>query len=193
MDEGHRKRFVEAFAFAVHAHAGQTRKGSQVPYTSHIVQVAGLVLEFGGDSAQAIAGLLHDVLEDCDVELETLQSRFGHDVATIVQQCTDLLPGDRPEQKSPWIERKERYLAQLREADARCLLVVACDKLHNLRSVISDLRQDGAVTLDRFTSSPAQTRWYYESVRETLTNAVPGHLLAEMDALLGELGEYVPD
>lgn len=193
MDERDRKRFIEAFSFAVEAHAGQTRKGSEVPYTSHLVQVAGLVLEFGGDPGQAVAGLLHDVVEDCGVELATLHDRFGADVAHIVAQCTDLVPGDRPDRKSAWIDRKRRYLVQIRNASLRCRLVVACDKLHNLRNVIADLRQDGFATLDRFTASPAQTRWYYESVRAALGDDVPAHLLDEVDELLVELARHVPE
>ena len=193
MDDSERASFIAAFAFAVEAHGDQTRKGSEIPYTSHLSQVAGLVLEFGGDSEQAIAALLHDVVEDCDVELATLRSRFGSAVAEIVEHCTDLVPGDRADRKSPWLERKRRYLAQIRGANARSRLVAACDKLHNLRNVVSDLRQHGTSTLDRFTASPAQTHWYYVSVRAALGDDLPPHLLAEVDALLGELAMHVPE
>jgi len=192
MEKSQRTRFIKAFAFAVEAHALQTRKGSAVPYTSHLSQVAGLVLEFGGDTNQAIAGLLHDAVEDCGVELTTLRSRFGNDVAEIVEHCTDLVPGDRPDRKSPWLERKRRYLEQIRDAGARSRLVAACDKLHNLRNVVSDLRQHGSSTLERFTASPAQTRWYYVSVRAALGDELPAPLLAEIDSLLAELASHIP-
>jgi (p)ppGpp synthase/HD superfamily hydrolase len=193
MRESDRALFIEAFAFAVEAHGVQTRKGGDVPYTSHLTQVAGLVLEFGGDPLQAVAALLHDVLEDCDVHPEVLRTRFGADVSQIVERCTDLVPGDNRERKSPWLARKRRYLDQIRTADARSRLVVACDKLHNLRNVVSDLRLSGVSSLERFTASPPQTRWYYESVRAALGDDLPLNLLDEVDALLVELAIYVPE
>ena len=193
MRESERTRFIEAFAFAVEAHGEQTRKGGEVPYTSHLAQVAGLVLEHGGDPSQAIAALLHDVLEDCDVAAEVLHTRFGPDVSTMVERCTDLVPGDSNDRKSPWLARKRRYIDQVRTSDPRTRLVVACDKLHNLRNVVSDLRVAGLSTLERFTASPPQTRWYYESVRAALGEDLPLSLLTEIDALLEELAHHVPE
>ena len=193
MQESDRSRFVEAFTFAVEAHGPQTRKGGDVPYTSHLIQVAGLVLEYGGDPVQASAALLHDVLEDCDVSPEVLRSRFGPELCAIVERCTDLQTGDTPGRKSPWLVRKRRYLEQVRTADARTRLVVACDKLHNLRNLVSDLRVEGVSTLARFNASPPQTRWYFESVRAALGDDLPPALLREIDLLLEELAQYIPE
>ena len=193
MRESDRTLLIEAFAFAVEAHGEQTRKGGEVPYVSHLTQVSGLVLEFGGDPRQAVAALLHDVLEDCDVDSEVLRTRFGPEVSEIVERCTDLVPGDSPKRKSPWLQRKRRYLDQIRGAGARSRLVVACDKLHNLRNVVSDLRHSGISTLERFTATAPQTRWYYESVRAALGDDLPRHLLGAVDALLEELAQHVPE
>ena len=110
-----------------------------------------------------------------------------------MERCTDLVPGDRPDRKSPWIERKRRFLAQIRGADRRSRLVVACDKLHNLRNVVCDLRLAGIDSLERFSASPAQTRWYFEAVRSALGDDLPRALLAEVDALLVELARHVPE
>jgi GTP pyrophosphokinase len=188
-----RARLAAAVSFALEIHAEQTRKGTRIPYVSHLLQVAGLVLEHGGDGEQAIAAVLHDAVEDCeDVDFAILRTRFGADVALIVEQCTDLLPGDTPEAKSPWIERKRRYVAQLEEADERARLVAACDKLHNLRSVVADLRAEGPATLERFTGTPEQTRGYYEAVRAAVGPGLPGRLTYELEALLDELREFVP-
>src|SRR5262249_14491872 len=104
MQQRERARLADAIRYALDAHAEQTRKGSAVPYVSHPLQVAGLVLEHGGDATQAVAGALHDVLEDCEgVELAELAARFGAEAARIVESCTDLLPGDRPDKKSDWL------------------------------------------------------------------------------------------
>ena len=189
-----RERLADAFRFALDAHADQRRKASDAPYVSHLLQVSGLVLEHGGDAALAAAGLLHDALEDCaDVDLAMLRERFGDEVAGVVERCTDLLPGDRPDAKSSWSLRKQSYLARLREADARTRLVAVCDKLHNLRSLVSDLRAGGRETLVRFNAKPEQIRWYYESVRTWLCDGLPARLVDELDELLDTLREFVPE
>jgi (p)ppGpp synthase/HD superfamily hydrolase len=162
---------------------------------SHLLQVSGLVLEHGGDADQAVAGLLHDVLEDCEgVEAEMLRERFGEDVVRIVQDLTDVLEDDTPANKSDWLTRKRAYLDHLGDLalHERTRLVAGCDKVHNLRSTIADLRHDGLVTLERFTASPAQIRWYYEALRNALAPHLPARLLDEFDALLAELRRYVP-
>jgi (p)ppGpp synthase/HD superfamily hydrolase len=189
-----RARLAEAFRFALDAHAGQTRKGSEVPYASHLLQVAGLVLEHGGDATLAAAGVLHDAIEDCAaIDLATLHAHFGEEVARIVEQCTDLLPGDRPGAKGDWLPRKQGYLLRLRDADPRTRLVAACDKLHNLRCVVADLRAEGIGTLERFRATPAQTRWYFEAAREVLCDDLPARLVDELDRLLEELQNFVPE
>jgi len=186
-------RLVSALRFALDAHGAQTRKGSDVPYASHLFEVTGLVLEHGGDLDQAVAGLLHDVLEDCeDVDAAALQTRFGAEVARMVCACSDLLGGDTAAAKSDWLLRKRHYIEKLREADRRTRLVAACDKLHNLRCLIADLRNAGLSTLERFNSTPPQTRWYYEAVRGALGADLPRRLLIEVDALLEELARFVP-
>jgi (p)ppGpp synthase/HD superfamily hydrolase len=194
MKKRDRARLAEAIRFALDAHGEQTRKGRDIPYASHLLQVAGLVLEHGGDAELAVAGVLHDVLEDCaTVDREMLRARFGEEVARIVESCTDLLPGDSPRAKGDWLERKQRYLARLHETDARTRLVAACDKLQNLRSLVADLRAEGTDTLGRFRATPEQTRWYFETVRRTLCDDLPTRLVDELDRLLAELSEFVPE
>jgi (p)ppGpp synthase/HD superfamily hydrolase len=189
-----RARFADAIRFALDAHGDQTRKGGHAPYSSHPLQVAGLVLEHGGDATLAVAGVLHDVLEDCaGVDREQLRASFGHEVARIVESCTDLLPGDRPDAKSDWLLRKRAYLERLRKQDTRTRLVAACDKLHNLRSLVADLRVEGIATLARFTPTPEQTRWYFETVRASLCDGLPAPLVDEFDRLLVLLRSCVPD
>jgi len=191
--EEERTRLAEALRFALDAHGDQKRKGTQIPYVSHLVQVAGLVLEHGGDAEQAVAGLLHDAIEDCDdVDAELLRARFGPRVARIVQSCSDVLEGDAAGAKSPWLERKRRYIRHLRTTDAATRLVAGCDKLHNLRSMIADLEVEGRSTLDRFTGTPEQIRWYYDEVRGALGDDLPPRLLAEIDGLIDLLHRFVP-
>jgi len=192
MTEEEQRRLVDALAFAAQVHAEQTRKRKPTPYISHPLQVAGLVLEYGGDIDEAIAGLLHDTIEDAEhVTEELLRERFGPRIANIVQGCTDTFPGDTPGKKSPWKERKTRYLEHLPHADASTLLVSACDKLHNLSDIVADLRVEGVETLDRFIGGRSGTLWYYEELCKALGADLPESLLRRIDELLEVLREYV--
>jgi GTP pyrophosphokinase len=192
------QKLAEALVFALEKHGPQTRKGkADVPYVSHLLAVSGYVLEHGaGDVDLAIAGLLHDVLEDCEgVTEDELRERFGSEVARIVVGCTDTLPGDTSEKKSPWRERKEGYLAALARKDRGAQIVSACDKLHNLQNIVADMRAEGPGFLDRFNAKPEDLLWYYRGIRAALRADLPAPLLGELDSLVrsfeqaGELTE----
>ena len=150
-------RYGKALKWAAELHVGQPRKGTTIPYVSHVLAVSGLVLEHGGSEDQAIAGLLHDAIEDCGVSEEEIEARFGPVVAQIVVACSDTDEDPKP----PWLERKEAYLAHLPAVDADVLLVSLADKLHNVRTLAEDLKRDGEVTLERFRGGSEGTRWYY--------------------------------
>ncbi|MBI4618393.1 MAG: HD domain-containing protein [Planctomycetes bacterium] len=183
---------ARALAFAARAHAGQKRKGTEVPYLSHLLAVAALVVEHGGDTDQAIAALLHDSIEDCEgVTAESLAEAFGARVARIVADCTDTGPGDRPGAKSPWKERKLRYLDHLASALPESLLVSACDKRHNLADLVRDVRSQGKGYLSRFSASPAEQVWYFEGVLKRVRDRVPPRLAREIEELAQEFRSLV--
>lgn len=160
------ERLDEAFALARRLHDGQTRKGSTTPYLSHVLAVAGIVSEYGGDEDQVIAALLHDTVEDQGGRplLARLQAQFGERVAALVEACTDAF--DHP--KPPWKDRKLAYLARIPQAPHDARLIIAADKIHNLRSMIADYEQVGDRLWDRFTASREETMWYYGAVRDAL-------------------------
>lgn len=162
----HSTRYACALTFAAKAHDGQVRRGTPIPYITHPLAVSGLVVEFGGDEDQAIAGLLHDVVEDCAVPLRTISAKFGSRVAAIVGDCTDGLPGTDG-LKGPWLERKTAFLQRLEEKPQDTLLVCACDKLHNARAIVADIERIGHLVFERFSATRAQTLWYYQSLAAT--------------------------
>lgn len=178
-------RFDDAFLFAAEKHAAQTRKRTDVPYISHLMSVAALVLEAGGDEDQAIAALLHDVVEDCGGEpmLEEVRGRFGDRVAKIVQGCTDAYAVPKP----PWKQRKLDYLDLLRSADDDIRLVSAADKLHNVRTILTDYRREGDSVWDRFSGRRDGTLWYYRAVLEVLRAGRPNRLVDELQRVVTEL------
>lgn len=170
-------RLHKATAFVLHHHASQKRKGSSVPYVSHLLQVSGSVLEYGGNIDQAIAALCHDTLEDCDdIEEMTLIAQFGHPVAAIVVDCTDTIAGDTSQNKSDWLTRKQAYLDHLSQASAQSVLVAACDKLHNLTSIVADVRSEGIDYLERFNATPPQQLWYFSEFLKRTHDRLPNRL-----------------
>ncbi len=178
-------RFQRAFRFAAEKHAGQTRKASSIPYLAHLMGVASLVLEFGGDEDLAIAALLHDVVEDCGGApmLKDVRRKFGSRVAKIVDGCTD---SDK-EPKPPWRERKEAYIEHLKSADAETRLVSAADKLNNVRSILSDYREVGESIWDRFNGGRDGTLWYYRALLEEFLRGKPSRLIRELELAVREL------
>jgi (p)ppGpp synthase/HD superfamily hydrolase len=168
-------RFSRAVDYARIAHAAQFRKGSNIPYIYHLLGVASLVIEFGGSEDQAIAGLLHDTLEDCGAAHEAMiRAQFGDAVADIVKDCTDGTAEGKASHTDPeakrrdWIERKLAYLAHLKEAPDATLLVSASDKLHNARAIAQDLEDPhvGMHVFERFTGGRDGTLRYYQALAE---------------------------
>lgn len=161
------RRLEAAFAFANRLHSKQRRKGTTVPYVSHLIGVASLVFEYGGDEDQVIAALLHDAVEDQAASAggaaklrQRIRKQFGSEVLRIVDACTDA----DVEPKPPWKARKVAYLKHLAAVDDRIALVSCCDKLHNARAILSDIRRHGQRVFDRFSASKSETLWYYRSL-----------------------------
>jgi (p)ppGpp synthase/HD superfamily hydrolase len=165
-------RFFSAMAYATAAHKEQVRKSTDIAYISHPFGVASLVIEAGGDEDQAIAGLLHDVAEDCGGEerLTEIAELFGDRVAQIVRGCSDSLVVDE-EKKAPWKERKEAHIKHLKSADLDTLLVTAADKTHNARAIATDIQSIGNKVWDRFNSDKQSIVWYYNSIYQVLSES----------------------
>jgi (p)ppGpp synthase/HD superfamily hydrolase len=178
------KRFDDALLHALRLHRKQQRKGNNVPYAAHLLGTAGLVLDFGGDEAQAMAALLHDAAEDHGgrPRLAKIRKRFGADVARMVEDCTDTLEKVKPE----WRPRKEAYIASLPGKRARSLLVSAADKLDNARAIVADLRAHGAGTLDRF-SGKRDTLWYFQELVEVFDELGVGPVADELAVAVKEM------
>jgi (p)ppGpp synthase/HD superfamily hydrolase len=182
-------RLQRAFRYAAEKHEGQTRKQTAVPYLSHLMAVASLVLEAGGDEDLAIAALLHDVVEDCGgmPRLREIRRRFGPRVAKIVEGCTDSFG----EPKREWVERKKDYLREVRHADVDTRLVSASDKLHNVRTILSDYRQHGEAIWARFSGKKEGTLWYYRARSDEYQRRNPNRITRELALAVGELERAV--
>lgn len=174
-------RFFTAVIYATTLHRDQARKSTTVPYICHPLGVASLLIEAGATEDQIIAGLLHDIAEDCGGEprLTDIEQIFGAEVALIVRGCSDSLT-EFEDKKANWGERKELHLSHLKDADMDVLIVTAADKLHNARAIATDLQTSGSVVWDRFNKDTNQALIikYYKDMFEILTeNEVTPKLL----------------
>ena len=177
------EKLESALIVASRLHKDQTRKGTSIPYITHLLAVASIVGENGGTEDEVVAALLHDAPEDQGGEatLGDIRARFGDGVAEIVDGCTDTYEDPKP----PWRERKERYLAHLAGASNSVRLVSSADKLHNARAVLSDYREHGEDLWARFNGGKEGTLWYYRAVVDTLRG--DGPVTEELDRVVTEL------
>jgi (p)ppGpp synthase/HD superfamily hydrolase len=180
-------RFDEAVALAVEAFRPVVRKGSGVPYITHLMSVCALVGEAGGDEDQLIAAILHDYLEDIPgASASELERRFGARVARMVGALSD----STGEPKPPWRARKEAYLAHLRHEPDDVRLVSCADKLHNCRSIREDLAERGPEVFERFQGKRDGTLWYYQELVVALSEGwdhpMLRRLAREVEALVRE-------
>jgi (p)ppGpp synthase/HD superfamily hydrolase len=157
-----RKNFInEATAFAKKAHEGQFRKGgNNIPYITHPIAVAG-ILRDGGFSVEAqVAGVLHDVVEDCGVSEDTIADTFGNAVRALVSYVSE------QDKSLTWKERKIAYIERLANGPEDALAVSAADKLHNLRCTYDDFEEHGEQIFVMFNSTSDGQFWYYETLIE---------------------------
>lgn len=191
---GDLRDFEKALVLAARLHEDQLRKGTQLPYISHLLGVAAAVWGQGGTEKEAMAGLLHDAIEDQGgpaAERE-IRAMFGDEVADIVRACSDTDEDPKP----PWKERKEQYLAHLEEASAATLRVSLADKTHNARAILYDLTTNGPEVWERFMAPPGCQLWYYRSLAAVFSRRLPGPYADELDALtrrMAELAGVPPD
>ncbi len=189
-------RFTAAFSLAFELHENQERKrtedeqdGPGIPYLAHLMSVAALVLENGGDEDEAIAGLLHDGPEDQGGQetLDAIRKQFGDRVGEIVEACSDTFEMPKPK----WRPRKEQYLDHLRKATSPSVFLVSmADKVHNLRAILGDYRRIGDRLWNRFTGKRDGTLWYYGELLEIYRAKAPARcagLVVELERIHRDL------
>jgi (p)ppGpp synthase/HD superfamily hydrolase len=179
------RRFDAALQLASALHHSQCRKGSNIPYFSHLMAVSALVLEAGGDEDMAIAALLHDAVEDQGGEptATTIRRLFGDQVAGLVAECSETIAQPKP----PWLERKQGYLEHLKEASKAALIISIADKLHNARSMLADYRVLGDELWKRFNGTRDDELWYYGELVKAFQERLSHPLVQEFSRTIAEL------
>jgi (p)ppGpp synthase/HD superfamily hydrolase len=183
--------FEAALTWAVRRHAGQQRHNSAAPYVSHLLATCAIVLEEGGDERQAIAALLHDILEDTPTSREELRRRFGPAVFQIVDDCTDADLGDRS--GPDWRERKRRHLRRMAGFSAESLLVIAADKVSSLQTLVDDLVRSGPALFDHSARSGRELLDNYRDIHAVLEPRIGDRpVVHRLAALIRELAASAP-
>ncbi|MGP0031651.1 MAG: HD domain-containing protein [Acidimicrobiales bacterium] len=179
------QRFDAAFQLASDLHRTQQRKSTQIPYISHLMVVTGLVIEHGGTEDEAIAGLLHDAVEDQggQVTLERIRDQFGDEVAQLVSALSDTDQTPKP----PWRARKEQYLRHLEDAPIGVLRISAADKLHNARAIVRDYLIFGEDLWNRFSAPANDQIWYYRSLADVFRRRLGGPLASDLSRTVSDL------
>jgi (p)ppGpp synthase/HD superfamily hydrolase len=182
---GFSKRFIQALGYAARLHGQQIRKRTTRPYIGHLLSVASIVIEYGGDEDMAIAALLHDAVEDQGglPRLREIRKKFGKRVAHIVDGCTDSYTQPKP----PWLQRKRAYVERVSSESEDVRLVSAADKLSNTREVLHDFRVHGESVFDRFTAKKEGTMWYYRALVDVFRKAESNPLVEELDRVVSKL------
>ena len=179
------RQFEKALIYATRIHGGKLRKKTRIPYIAHILGVAAIAIEYGANETEAIAALLHDAVEDCGgaKRLRDIERKFGKDVARIVEGCTDTDQTPKP----PWLQRKKAYLAHVRHASMPTKLVSASDKLHNVRAILMDYREEGEGLWSRFNAGKQGALWYYRALVNAFTGRRIQPLVQELNRTLTQL------
>lgn len=178
-------RFAEALLLASELHRSQTRKATRIPYIGHLLIVAGLVIEAGGDEDTVIGALLHDAVEDAGgaKTLAEIRARFGDRVADIVDACSDTDEDPKP----PWRERKEKYIAGIPHKSREARLVSLADKVHNAQAILRDHQLMGDAVWQRFSGRKEGTLWYYRALSDAFRAEGDVSLCRALDAAVSEL------
>ena len=185
------EQLANAFTCAHSFHRDQRRRGSDRPYIGHLMAVASLVLDADGDEDAAIAGLLHDALEDQGGSraANEIERQFGREVLGVVRECSDW-SGDG--EKPAWRSRKLAFVNSVSAMSSRALLVAAADKLHNVRDLHEDYLALGEDLWERFNGGRDGTLWYYQAMAAALRDAgAPRRLVNPLQRAIDELGHLM--
>ena len=193
---GYSDRINHAFAFAAKHHDRQVRKGTRLPYLTHPANVALILTRYGRDDETIIAGILHDVIEDCvregwtrEMLEERIAAKFGAEVLETVLAVTKRRSDDDGMEFSR-DEARADYLARLGTASDAARWVCAADKVHNAGSILADLRRtiDADTVWGRFSGGREGTLQWFHSVHTRLQAlGFTAPIMAELEALVSAL------
>ena len=168
-----------AIVFASRKHDKQYRKGTDIPYIAHLMEVMQILIENNCEKNVIIAGILHDTIEDTGATPDEIRTLFGENVLSIVQAETE-------DKTKTWQERKQATIDHLLSASKKAKLVCCADKLSNMRSIYADLEDIGEKVWERFNADKKSIQWYYENILKAI------HEISDSD-MYKDLSEIIED
>lgn len=178
-------RISKAVSFAARAHRDETRKGSEVPYIVHPLDVLSILLKNGASEDLAIAGVLHDVLEDTAATREDIRKNFGDTVVALVEGASEnqkLTKAPNDQKKKTWKLRKTERIEKTKNSARDLRLLFCADKLANIRDLTSDLRAEGESIWSKFNASKEDEAWYYREMASALISGEEKSSIADTSA-----------
>jgi (p)ppGpp synthase/HD superfamily hydrolase len=166
-----------AIVFAARKHAPQCRKGSDIPYIAHLMEVMQILIENNCEKNVIIAGILHDTIEDTGTAPDEIRALFGEDVLTIVQAETE-------DKTKTWKERKQATIDHLPSATKEAKLVCCADKLSNMRSIYADLEDIGEKVWERFKADKKSIQWYYENILPAISEISDSDMYKDLSEII---------
>lgn len=192
--QGLDERLEKAYQYAANAHYGQYRKGTEIPYFTHIITTVNYCMELTDDVEVLQAAILHDTVEDTAVTLQDLRRDFGERVARIVEADTEDKRRDRPASET-WEIRKRETVLQLADKPREAKIVMLADKTANAESLLKEWEQCGDAVWNKFNMRDKKKQeWYFRSVADCLAEfsdtSVMLKLMEYIDRLFGKKAEH---
>ena len=154
----------QAIEFATKAHSGQYRKGTKIPYITHPLNVAKILIEYMCPEPVIVAGILYDTLEDTPVTFDEIRDLFGNEVADLVDAVSEPNKSDYT-----WENRKAHTLKRLRTSLPEVLIISFADKLDNIKAIREDYHKIGDGLWKRFRRPKEKQQWYYEALADVFS------------------------
>mgnify|MGYP001164092203 CR=1 FL=1 len=169
------KKYKKAIDFSYNFYQSKFRKGLKIPYFTYLSSVSNLIIENSGNTDEAIAGLLHDLLEFDDNKKKTnvIKSRFGIKVLNIIKQCSNANYNNL--NKEDWLLNKKKFLETMNKKSQSTLLVSICDKLHSLSCIINDYNKIGKKLWKNYDHSKDDNLWYYKNLCKNFKKYLKNH------------------
>lgn len=185
--EGLDQQLYKAYAFAAAAHRGQVRKGTNVPYFTHIITTMNYAMELTEDREVLTAAILHDTVEDTPVTIDEIRQGFGERVAFLVEAETENKRHDRPAEDT-WEIRKQESLLRLRDMPREVKVITLADKTANAESLVRERRLRQEVCWDKFNQKDKlKQEWYFREsanmLKELSNTSVMEQYLAYIDEI----------
>jgi (p)ppGpp synthase/HD superfamily hydrolase len=153
----------KAIEFATKAHSGLYRKGTKIPYITHPLNVAQILIEYECPESVVTAGILHDTLEDTQATVDDIRDAFGYEVADLVNAVSE------PNKSDTWENRKAHTIKHLKTASPEVLMISLADKIDNIKKIREDYEKIGNKVWERFNRPKEKQKWYYETLADVFS------------------------